>query len=88
MDDLIRALSTGGSQPLSIAVGRVRITPATSTTAAAAVVEGITETALRVTAESWCSPFAASVVAGSVNNRLVVVLFNAGQPMILCLIGV
>jgi hypothetical protein len=89
MDDLIRALSGGGSAPLTVAVGKVRITPAVANlSASVAVVHGITETPMQVTPESWCSPFKASVTAGSVDDKLVVVLFNAGQPIILCLIGV
>lgn len=84
----IKSATAGKMQSLTVAVGQVTVTAASGLTAASASVRGITETPIVVGRESWCEPFASSVSAGSVDGRLVVLLFNDGQPMILCLIGV
>lgn len=87
-DFIASLLAATKTTPLTVAVGRVRVTAATSTAAAYATVEGITDTPITVARSSWGSPFAASVTAGSVDGRLALVVFNQGQAIIVCLIGV
>lgn len=88
-EDFISAiLATAKVSPLTVAVGRVTVAAGTSIAATYATVEGITETPITVARSSWGSPFAASVTAGSVDGRLALVVFNQGQAIIVCLIGV
>lgn len=89
-EDFVAALKTAIDRPsgLTVAVGRVRVTGATASSAAVAEVRGVTAEPIRVTSESWGSPFVASVAAGSVDDRLVLVVFNAGQAIIAFTLGV
>lgn len=89
-EDFIRAILDAAKPAggLLVAVGSVRVQAAGDGTPQTALVKGVADEPIAVTSESWGSPFVASASAGVPDDSLVLLLFNRGQAIIVCTLGV